>query len=64
MDITITLDDEKYKKIKKKADSFNITPEELICVNIDDFLSRSDEEFLNAVDYVLNKNSDLYKRLA
>lgn len=38
--------------------------EELVRVSIEELLSRPDEAFERAVEYVLEKNAELYQRLA
>jgi len=42
----------------------NVSPEELVRVSIEELLSRPDEAFERAVEYVLEKNTELYRRLA
>jgi len=61
--ITVTISDECLLKLKELADQLNITPEELARVSIDEFLARPDDAFERAAYYVLNKNSELYRRL-
>lgn len=62
--ITINLPDEQWQKLKEVADSFGITPEELIQTNIEELVKKTDENFKQAAEYVLNKNAELYRRLA
>lgn len=62
--ITITLPDDSLLKLKEQAIRFNISPEELVRVSIEELLSRPDEAFQRAVNYVLKKNAELYRRLA
>ena len=62
--ITITLPDEQLRELKKTATQLKVTPEELVRVSIEELLTRPEEAFQRAVDYVLNKNAELYKRLA
>ena len=61
--LAVTVSDDRLAKLKEVADRFKITPEDLIRVSIDEFLSRPDEAFEKAANYVLNKNFDLYRRL-
>jgi len=61
--ITVTISHDCLLKLKELADRLNITPEELARVTIVEFLARPDDTFERAVYYVLNKNSDLYRRL-
>ena len=62
--ITVMVSDDRLLKLKEVAGRFNITPEDLVRVSIDELLARPDEAFEKAASYVLNKNSELYRRLA
>ena len=61
--ITITLPDERVLTLKERATRLGITPEELVRVSIEELLARPADDFQRAVDYVLKKNADLYRRL-
>lgn len=62
--ITISLSNDRLLKLKEKAAHFNISPEELIRVSIEELLTQPDEALQAAVNYVLKKNAELYRRLA
>jgi predicted transcriptional regulator len=62
--ITIRLPDKDLRKLEEVAARFNVTPEELARLSIEELLSRPDEAFRQAVQYTLEKNSDLYRHLA
>jgi len=62
--VTIPLSEEHLEKLKEKARSLQVTPEELLLASLEDLLSHSDEEFRQAMDHVLQKNKELYRRLA
>ncbi|MEW6355969.1 MAG: DNA-binding protein [Planctomycetota bacterium] len=62
--ITITIPDDRLPKLKEIAARFQVTPEDLLSVSLEDLLARPDDAFRRAVDYVLKKNQDLYRRLA
>lgn len=62
--ITITVSDDRLAKLKEVAARFNVTAEDLVRVSIDELLSRPEESFKKAADYVFDKNSELYRRLA
>jgi hypothetical protein len=62
--LAITLPEERLLKLKEIAARFGITPEELARVSLEELLSRPDQAFQQAVDYVLKKNAELYRRLA
>jgi predicted transcriptional regulator len=62
--LTITLPDDRLAKLREIADRFNIKPEDLARVSIEELLTRPEESFQRAADYILHKNADLYRRLA
>ncbi|MSP39790.1 MAG: DNA-binding protein [Deltaproteobacteria bacterium] len=62
--ITVTVSDDRLSKLQEIAKRYNITPEDLVRVTIDELIARPEEAFQQAADYVLNKNSELYRRLA
>lgn len=62
--LTITLSEDRLVKLREIADRFNITPEDLARVGIEELLTRPEESFQAVVDYILNKNAELYRRLA
>lgn len=62
--ITINLTDEKWRRLKEMAARLGIAPEELIQTTLNDLLTQPDESFKPALDYVLEKNKELYRKLA
>jgi len=62
--ITITLPDDRLQALKKLSDRLNVSPEELVRVSIEELLTRPEETFEQAAEYVLEKNARLYDRLA
>ncbi len=61
---TITLPDERVKKLKEIAERFRVAPEELVRASLEDLLNRPMDDFQQALERVLSKNANLYKRLA
>ncbi len=61
---TITLPDERVKRLQELADRFRVAPEELVRASLEELLTRPMEDFQQALERVLRKNVDLYKRLA
>ncbi|MEW6240511.1 MAG: hypothetical protein AB1564_06845 [Chloroflexota bacterium] len=61
---TITLPDERVKKLHELANRFRVAPEELVRASLEELLARPMEDFQQALERVLSKNADLYKRLA
>jgi predicted transcriptional regulator len=62
--LTITLSEERLAKLQEIADHFNIRAEDLARVSIEELLTRPEESFQRAADHILQKNADLYQRLA
>jgi len=62
--ITIALPDDEVLKLKKIAARLSVTPEELVRVSVEELLTRPEGAFQQAVNYILRKNADLYRRLA
>jgi len=61
---TITLPDDRVKRLKEIAERFHVAPEELVCASLEDLLTRPLDDFQQALERVLSKNADLYQRLA
>jgi antitoxin FitA len=62
--ITINIPDEQLQKLQQLARDSQVSPEDLLRINIEDWLARPQDEFTQAANYVLNKNAELYRRLA
>ena len=62
--ITISLSDDRMKKLQEIAMRLNVAPEELARAGIEELLARPEEDFRQALDYVLKKNAEIYRRLA
>ena len=62
--ITVSISDDRMQQLRERANHYHVAPEELVRVSLDDLLARPEEDFRQAVEYVLNKNSELYQRLA
>ena len=62
--ITIDLSDDQLQKLQQLARESQVSPEDLLRTNIEDWLVRPKNEFTQAASYVLNKNAELYRRLA
>jgi hypothetical protein len=52
------------KKLQEIAERFRVAPEELVRASLEELLTRPLDDFQIALDRVLAKNADLYKRLA
>ncbi len=62
--LTITLPEDRLIKLQELAARLQVTPEELATTSIEELLTRPDETFQHAANYVLKKNADLYRRLS
>lgn len=62
--ITITLPDDRLQQLKEIASRFKVAPEELVRASVEELLARPEDDFQRALDYVLRKNAELYRRLA
>ena len=62
--ITVALPEDRLLKLKEIAARLRVTPEDLVRITIEELLSRPDEAFAQAADYILKKNDELYRRLA
>ena len=61
--ITISLPEDRMSQLKEMATGLGTTPEELVRASVEDLLGRP-KDFQEALDYVLKKNEELYRRLA
>ena len=62
--IAIPLSDERAAQLRLWAQQAGLAPEEFLRRRVEQLLDRPDEQFRQAAAYVLEKNADLYKRLA
>jgi len=62
--LTITLPDEMATQLKTLAKKTGVNPEEFLLASLQEKLASHDPDFLKAMKYVLQKNAELYKRLA
>lgn len=62
--LTVTISDDRMTELQERASLLHVTPEALVQAGIEDLLARPEDEFRSAVDYVLKKNTELYRRLA
>jgi hypothetical protein len=62
--ITVTLSDDRLAQLQEMATRFQVSPEELVRVGVEELLAQPDDVFQRAVAAVLKKNVELYRRLA
>jgi hypothetical protein len=62
--ISIPLPEERLKQLRELAERVNVPPEELARAGLEDWLRQPRQDFVQAARYVLQKNAELYRRLA
>jgi len=62
--LEIQLPEQTASKLQSAAERLSLSPEELSVLSIEEKLSQLDKEFRDAAAEVLQKNADLYRRLA
>ncbi len=62
--LTINLPDQLAAKVKEAATRVGVSPEEFIKSGVEEKLSLLETDFQNAVAHILEKNAELYRRLA
>jgi antitoxin FitA len=61
--LNLTLSEEKVAQLNQTAEELGLQVEELLRRCVDEYLDRR-KKASSAMDYVLQKNAELYKRLA
>ena len=62
--VTIPLSEERMAELHLRAEQAGLAPEEFLRRRVEQLLDRPDEPFRQAAAYVLEKNAELYRRLA
>ncbi len=62
--ITIPLSEERLAQLRLRAEQSGVSAEEFLRRRVEQFLDQPDEHFQQAANYVLQKNAELYRRLA
>ena len=62
--IIVDIDDNKAAILKDKAKKFGLLPEQFVSASIEDLISQPEPDFEEAMRKVLDKNRELYERLA
>lgn len=62
--ITIALSEPTLRKLKELAREANIAPEELVQASVEEWINRPTDDFARVAHRVLQKNAELYRRLA
>jgi len=65
MDVfTVVLPEVQAQRLRELAREAGVSPEQLLRVGVEGWLSRPGRDFAEAAAYVLQKNRELYRRLA
>ena len=51
-------------KLKNLAKQHNVAPEDLVRASVEELVASPEESFQEALDYILQKNENLYQRLS
>lgn len=62
--LTIDLPIEQFEKLEQLAGQYQVAPEELVRLSVEELLDRSKEDFERALAHILQKNAELYRQLA
>ncbi len=62
--ITVEIEESKAVLLRERAAGYGLNPDQFITASIEDLLAKPDPEFDDAMRRVLEKNKDLYNRLA
>lgn len=62
--LTISLSDDEMKRLEALSKRENLTIEHMMHLGIHDFISQPDDAFRTAAQRVMEKNAELYRRLA
>ena len=63
-EIRIPLEDEQLDRLRELAKRYGLAPEEIARLSLVDLVSGPDESVGDQMDYVIDKNRELYQRLA
>lgn len=64
MSITLDLDAEQLRRLEERARTLGVEPTELVKKALDQLLARPAPNLEQVADYLLEKNRELYRRLA
>ena len=64
MKLSIELSESQLQKLREEGDAVGVLPEQLASAVVSDLLATQDNDLRAAVDHVLRKNEELYRRLS
>lgn len=62
--LTISLSDEEMRRLEVLSKREGLTVEQMVHLGINDFISQPDDAFHAAAKRVMEKNTELYRRLS
>ena len=62
--ITVAISEDRLERLRELARRAGVTPEDIARTGLEEWLSQRGEDFAQAAQYVLQKNAELYRRLA
>lgn len=60
----LQLPEQTASKLQEAAERLSVSPERLSIVSVEEKLAQIEDEFRRSAEYTLQKNADLYRRLA
>jgi len=60
----LQLPEQTATKLQEAAERLSVSPEQLSILSIEEKLAQLEDEFRRSAEYALQKNADLYSRLA
>ena len=62
--LEVKLSEPTASRLEDAAQRLGVSPEDLLRISLEEKLSRLDDSFRDAVEHVVSKNAELYKRLS
>lgn len=62
--VLVSLSDEEMRRLEELSKREGLTVEQMVRLSIHDFISQPDEAFRTSAKRVMEKNAELYRRLA
>ena len=62
--LELQLPEQTASKLQEAAERLSVSPEQFAILTIQEKLSQLEDEFRHSAEYALQKNADLYRRLA
>lgn len=64
MKVELQLPEQTVSKLLEAAERLGVSPQQLSILSTEEKLAQFEEEFRGSAEYALQKNADLYRRLA